>query len=225
MQNGKNPKPRKTMLHMNNIVYNIESFIQLPKVLSKITTPFLRVIETRKSERKYSILTIKELSNLLWYSAKVKSLTVSQNTILSHRNAPSAGAIHPIDIFISLPSDLKNRALLYYEPFTHKLARLILDNSLQKAFFHHVNLSLALKNATLIWFGADFNRTKSKYSNPESLVWRDAGAKIMLVQLVANAFEYTSCAIGTLGNPYFEKLFSNSLVSAGGLLVGGGKIP
>jgi hypothetical protein len=89
------------------------------------------------------------------------------------------------------------------------------------AFFNNVNECLNIVNATVVWFVAHLQRTEAKYKNPESLIWRDAGALITTIQLVATAIKIRSCPIGTLGEPFFSKLFTKgNVISAGGILVG-----
>lgn len=223
MPAGKNPEPRKRLKKIVAFTYPVEEYIPLPKIRYSLKPTFLQIINNRKSERKFAKLTLKQISNLLWHSSKVKTVSVTnENQILTHRNVPSAGAIHPIDIFISLPEEFEKRILYYYDPFTHKLAKVKLSKAALLLFFQNVNNNLDIKDATLIWFAANINRTESKYKNPESLIWRDAGALVMLFQLVATALKIKSCPIGTLANPFFSDLFpkNNNIISAGGLLFG-----
>lgn len=220
---GGNPEPRKNVIKSLPSIYQIEDYISLPKPNKKLTASFFEVIDNRKSERIFSKLTLEQISNLLWYSSKTKTISVTnENQFLSHRNAPSAGGIHPIDIFVSLPSDFDKRVLHYYDPFVHKLANVNLKQSSLSLFFDNINRNLSIENSTIIWFAASIQRTGSKYKNPESLVWRDAGALIVLYQLVATALQINSCPVGTLGNPFFVDLFSKEMnvTSAGGILFG-----
>ncbi len=218
---GKNPEPRRKHKNMEGFNYQVQEYISLPKV-QNITGPlFFEVLINRKSERAFKRLTLEQLSNILWHSAKTKKIIASElGTVLSHRTSPSAGAIHPIDIFISLPVPIELRILYYYDPFAHRLATLKLSSTELKLFFENINSCLSIENATLIWFVAHPDRTAVKYENSESLVWRDAGALTMTVQLVATAFNIKSCTIGTLGEPFLSQSFENKLFSAGGLLLG-----
>ncbi len=223
MQTGKNPKPKSNPKKIPSKSYSFEDFIQLQKPDFELTQPLGEILNFRKSERNFSKITLEQLSSLLWFSAKVKNIKISEtDLILTHRTSPSAGAIHPIDILVSLPDSFENRFLYYYDPFNHRLNKLILDKAKLESFFFHVNMNLSLSNATLIWFLADVERTESKYKNPVSLIWRDAGALIMTIQLVATALEMNSCAIGTLGEPYISDIFQKygNYFSAGGILLG-----
>jgi SagB-type dehydrogenase family enzyme len=223
MQIGKNPEPRKKLKKNNNIPYQVEEYISLPKANEVPDVSFFDVLKNRKSERSFSPLTIQQISDLLWNAAKVKSVFVSnEGQILSHRTSISAGAIHPIDIFLSPAKSLVERELFYYDPFGHKLGRMMLNKQILFDFFKASHLCLDCTNATIVWFGGSIERTWAKYINPESLVWRDAGALLMTIHLASCALNLKSSAIGTLAEPNFTALLGEQyhLKSVGGILVG-----
>lgn len=217
-----NPMPRKRK-KQPSFTYEIEKYISLPVVNKDLPIPLDKLLSLRKSKKEFKEIDTNQLSNLLWYSAKVKKVAVSENgQILTYRNSPSAGAIHPIDIFISLPDEISKRSLLYYNPFTHKLGLMSFQKKKLKQFFEGVNQNIDISNATVIWFVADISRTSAKYLNPQSLVWRDAGSLLLLFQFVATALNLNSCPVGTLGYPDFKYMFSKykNITSAGGIIVG-----
>lgn len=221
MQAGKNPKPRKIQKETKTFNYQIEEYISLPPIQNVTDPSFFTVLNKRKSERIFNPLSLQQISNLLWHSLKVKKIILSEgDKILSHRASPSAGAIHPVDVFISLPTKFEFLNLYYYNPYIHKLATLKFNKSELKIFFKNINKSLPLEKATVIWFAAQPERTAIKYKNYDSLIWRDAGALTMTVQLVATALNINSCPIGTLGQPFLSKSFGKKLISGGGLLLG-----
>lgn len=223
MQIGKNPEPRKRFKKLKTFSYEVKEYISLPKANQPPDVPFFEVLKTRKSERSFSPLTMQQVSDLLWNAAKVKSVSVSdEDQILSQRASISAGAIHPVDIFISPAKLLEERELFYYDPFGHKLGHLITDKQLLFDFFKTIHMCLDCTNATIIWFGACVERTSTKYKNPESLVWRDAGALLMTIHLGSFALNLRSCAIGTLAEPNFTTLLGEQyhLLSVGGILIG-----
>lgn len=223
MKAGKNPEPRKKLLKISDFNYQVGNSISLPAVDEKHSSKFFEILKNRKSERQFRKLRITQLAKVLWFCAKARGISIADNDqILFHTNVPSAGSIHPIDILISLPGPITKRKLHYYDPFTHKLWELTLDKRKLFSFIRIIDQNIKTSNSTIFWFAGDILRTNEKYKNPESLVWRDAGALIMTVQLVATAFNIRSCAVGTLAEPFFAKLFNNSksYISAGGVLLG-----
>jgi SagB-type dehydrogenase family enzyme len=221
MQTGKNPEPRNGTKKISSFNYPIEETFSLLKPKKKSKTLFFNVLNDRKSERNFSKLSIDDLSSILWHSAKVKKIvSINNGYILTTRNYPSAGSMHPIDIFVSLPNTLVKRDIFYYNPFAHELSRLTLNRSLLSHFFYTINNCLNCKNSTIIWFGAFSSIVDSKYRNPDSLIWRDAGVLLMTFQLTASALSFNSCAVGTLGEPFFSKMMGNKINSVGGILIG-----
>jgi SagB-type dehydrogenase family enzyme len=220
MRNGKNPNPfGKKRPRRQFVRYCLGGTVLLPSVSVNMSPSLFEVIDGRKSTRTFRALSLEEISNVLWYSAKVNAVKVINGEIFSHRPTPSAGAIHPIDVLISLQSE-NARCLYYYDPFQHCLRLLELNISELASFIKHVNNCLNLGAGTLIWFLGDQRRTGAFYANPSSLIWRDAGALILGFQLAATALNIGSCAIGTLARPYIDNLFGKKATSAGGLILG-----
>lgn len=223
MKNGINPEPLKEFKKIPSYVYPLGDILTLPQATSELNTSFAEVIGGRQSTRIFEKIDLQQISNILWYSAKVRNVFISdEGNFITHRPSPSAGGIHPIDIFISSPNFISKRSLQFYNPFTHCLYKLNVDNKKLIHFFEQINKCLPLENATLIWYVAHLDRTASKYKKPDSLIWRDAGALIMTFQLVASGLNLHSCPIGTLAEPFLSCLFDkpNSIVSCGGLLIG-----
>ncbi|WP_449435492.1 nitroreductase family protein [Pedobacter steynii] len=215
----RNPRPKTHEETVSSFAYpeNKKVFLKKPDVL--VSKSFFEVATERASQRKFSALPESRLAELLWYSAKVISTHPQANGyILSHRPSPSAGARHPIDIIVSMPS--KERKLEYYNPFDHSLNVITADQILVDNFVDHINECLEIQQGTIIWFLAHQARTTAKYDHPESLVWRDAGALIYCMQIASAALDLSSCAIGTLADPYIEKLFGEEMISAGGIIIG-----
>ncbi|MEK6280408.1 MAG: nitroreductase family protein [Acidobacteriota bacterium] len=110
-----------------------------------------------------------------------------------------------------------------YEPAAHALGRLKLpNNEVLSQFVDLVNQILLLENSTIIWFAAQFDRTLSKYEDGESLVWRDCGALIATISLVAECLGLNCCAVGITGEPLISQMLSSEerVVGVGGLLLG-----
>jgi SagB-type dehydrogenase family enzyme len=221
MRSGRNPKHRKKILEVTTFLYKTKGKITLPKPVFKDRVSFFDVLENRRSTKIFTEIKLNQIGGLLWHSAKVRQVSVSKEGLIRTKtNSPSAGALHPIDIFVTFFSN-SERCFYYYNPFDHSLENLLIDFKLFEDFLNHVNQSVEIKNGCLLWFGADLNRTKAVYKNPESLLWRDAGALLMTVQLVAQALRLHSCPLGTLGEPYFSQLFNSyKLQSAGGIIIG-----
>lgn len=218
-----NPKPKIKEDEPFPFEYHILRSIKLSRKIRPLPISFDRIIETRRSVRTFKPRTLQDVSDILWYVAKVKSTFQQENGyILTHRGTASAGARHPIDIIISNPKLLHSELFYYYNPFEHSLNQLANSSGDMPAFIGHINQIVDMTNATLVWFVAHPSRTSAKYDHPESLIWRDAGALINNIQMVCTAFGMNSCPIGSLGEPYISNFFNNQagVFGAGGLLIG-----
>ena len=60
---------------------------------------------------------------------------------------------------------------------------------------------MAVRCGVLVGFIAESGKTASKYENPESLVWRDAGTLLGYMSLVAEALRLQFCPLGLTGDP------------------------
>jgi len=218
----KNPQPKPTEERVTSFDYPIQHTIKLSQNIDPLSARFDEVITSRKSQRTFSGINLQQLSNILWYTAKVKQTFVQENGyILTHRGTPSAGARHPIDMLIINQTLLNSNLPHYYNPFEHTLNKLDLSAQLVVDFIEHINAIISITNATIIWFVAHSERTEAKYENPETLIWRDAGALINSIQLTCAASNINCCPVGSLGEPFIGNFFNQTdIFGAGGLLIG-----
>ena len=213
-----NPEPQKDIENVPQFLYPISETIRLAIPTLFPSTSFIDVIKERKSSSDFKGLSIDQLSHLLWLSCKVKDIAIdSTGYILTHRPSASAGGRHPIDVLVLSPI-LGNSAVYYYNPFEHTLNKLYLREKDLVELQLHVNESIALGDATLLWLLAHPTRTTAKYNNAVSLIWRDAGALVHSIQLACTFLDINSCALGSLGEPYISNIFSKmcEVWSAGG---------
>lgn len=216
------PSIRERQLEYKPFVYPILEKLKLPVVpFSKRQRDFLDVLRERRSEKQLGICTLEELSEILFHAVKPYAISRDDYDMTVYRSAsPSAGGRHPIDILVGL-QEKEEKRLYLYEPLSHSLLRLDVPVELQREFFDDVNQTLLLGDSTLIWFSIQYMRTASKYTDYESLVWRDAGAQLCCLQQVAKYVGLDSCPIGYLAEDTFNKMFQcDSLISGGGMIVG-----
>lgn len=219
----KNPKIKQVESLVPVFNYDILETIKLTSSITPLSVSFDKVVLDRKSSRDFKQITFQQLSDVLWYAAKVKHSFLQENGyILTHRGSPSAGARHPIDIVISNTNLLTCRNFYYYNPFQHSINKLANSDSGSSSFFRHIDEFVDSSNATIVWFVAHKNRTAAKYKYADSLIWRDVGALINIFQLVCTAMKLQSCPIGSLGEPFISNLFNSQagIVGAGGILIG-----
>ncbi len=216
-----NPNPKEKTGKQVQYKYPIEEKINLEKNFPEREKDFFKVIRKRTSSREFEDgISEKQLGELLWYTSKtIKIGTSDEGMVLMHRPSPSAGGLHPIDIIISLPTE-DRRLFSLYNSIDHCLYRLDLNESLVEDFCQHIDEIINMQDSLIVWFLAHPQRTKAKYENADSLIWRDAGAYIYCFQIVSTALGLNSCPIGSLGAPFVSKLFGDDIFGAGGILIG-----
>lgn len=218
-----NPTPKENPEIFHSDVYLVKNKKGLPESQQTLNSDFFTVLKKRRSSNKIGKLTDQDLSNVLYHAVRPISIAASaEGYYTSLRPSPSAGARHPVDILIINPNDVEiDDKIHLYNPLDHSLNSIEIDSHELKIFIDHVNENKQIQDSTLIWFSIQKGKTSSKYLNPESLFWRDCGALLMCLQLVATAFNLKTCPIGTLGLPYFNRVInSNEIQSGGGILIG-----
>ena len=224
------PTPRHEPLSIAGICYPIEEIIRLPTPEVSSNYEFFQVIDRRTSKRNYIALTIEQTSNLLWYSAGLRSerRVLSGAGCWSHTPTPSAGGCHPIDIFV-MSNNLNPNAIYLYDSGTHALGKIATQNvsCLAQLWQTAMRVVPTLGGASLLWFVAQPARTLARYINGESLIWRDSGALAATICLVAEALDLNACILGVSGEPILSCVLDpdgepdqHHVLGVGGCLVG-----
>lgn len=216
------PTLRDPEIVYSEFPYNVGevSYLPQPKILP--STAFRNILASRQSRRVFNPISLHLLNTLLWNSARAITVSSPTSPRWQHRPAPSAGGRHPIDLLI-FTEQQQTKNVFLYEPVSHSLAKLNVEaTSYLEQFFSSVNHIVTRDKATIIWFGAQFDRTMSRYKDGESLVWRDAGALLAILTLVAECLNLNCCAIGITGEPFISKLLRSKgkVVGVGGVLLG-----
>jgi SagB-type dehydrogenase family enzyme len=185
---------------------------------------FFSVLSRRLTRRSFSCLSEESLSTLLWYTAKtLASASNGYSKDWEHRVPPSAGGCHPIDLVIA-KWPCADAPIRLYDPIAHATRMLTLKKP--PAFQYlldRTEKAVPHGKAVVFWHLAQIQRTFGKYSNAESLIWRDAGALVAITCLVAEALGLACCPLGMTGEPWLsEGLGSgNYAIGVGGCIVGG----
>ncbi|WP_164019987.1 SagB family peptide dehydrogenase [Pyxidicoccus trucidator] len=171
--------------------------------LTREDPSFTAVLERRRSERRHGAtpLTRAQLGELLFRAARVRELHRGGPEERSRRPAPSAGALHPLEIYAVVGACEGLAPGLYrYEPRSHGLeprsgptrdVRALLADARQGRSPVQVLLVLA----------ARFQRVSYKYEGfAYACLLKDAGVLLQTLTLAATAMGLASCMVGW-GNP------------------------
>ena len=216
------PTPREYELAYSEFEYKVEGKTYLSEPEIQIDTPIGSVLAERRSVRSLKAVPGEKINALLWYSSRVISLAPAASRRWQHRPSPSAGGRHPVDLFV-VDLHTSSEEIFLYDPISHALSRLVISElTYLYQLIEFSNQILPLDQATIIWFGGQFERTMSKYEDGESLVWRDAGALIATLSLVAESLQLNCCALGITGEPLFSQMLKSKgkVTGVGGLVIG-----
>ncbi|MDB5270113.1 MAG: hypothetical protein JWP58_3153 [Hymenobacter sp.] len=214
------PRPRlKPKSTATSSSYKTSEKFYLPRPDIKGNKSFFRVLAARASRRQFAHVSDEKLATFLWYSAKALSINQGPHNIFcQHRYVPSAGGLHPIDLIVI---DVHEGSVSVYDPIAHALCRLDVAEENVVAFLRYSQTVLDAGSGILIWFAARPDKVSAKYTHELSLIWRDVGALIASMYLIAEALSLNYCALGALGSQELQTLTGdNSILGAGGCILG-----
>jgi SagB-type dehydrogenase family enzyme len=217
------PLPRTAVRRTNDWQPRVISKRDLPAPANEPPTPFLQVLEQRRSNGFLRELSLEALAELLWHGARTRGTGRGRLGLpWQHRSAPSAGGIHPIELFVRVPGDDR---LHHYDPLTHAMAAVEVVSDAELRFLdRQVRAAAPTAYGTILILLANTNRVEAAYERSESLVWRDAGCVMMTLHLVAEYLGLAFCPVGVIGSALVKALGEPSGWVAAGTCVIGTKI-
>jgi SagB-type dehydrogenase family enzyme len=171
--------------------------------LTREDPPFASVLERRHSERRYGAppLTRAQLGELLFRAARVRELHSGGPEERTLRPAPSAGALHPLEVYVVVGACEGLEPGLYrYAPGSHGLEPRAGPTREVRALLADARQGRSPVQVLLV-LAARFQRVAYKYEGlAYACVLKDAGALLQTLCLSATAMGLASCIVGW-GNP------------------------
>ena len=173
---------------------NSKEIISLPKPNLKSNMTVEQAIAKRRSIRKYANkpLTLEQLSQILW-AAQGKS-----GPERHHHAAPSAGGIHPLQLYIIATnvSEL-NKGIYKYDPQKNSLSLKHSNHKRDNVHQAAYGQSAILSAPVILVFVAQFQKTMNKYGpKAKAFVYTDLGHSAENVYLQATALGIGTVAMG-----------------------------
>ena len=112
--------------------------------------------------------------------------------------------------------------MFLYQPKSHALSLLSVSSDYIKKLINAIEAVISVENASIIWLGAQFERTLSRYENGESIIWKDAGSLTATICLTAEYLGLNYCPVGITGEPYLSMALeaTDKVFGVGGVIVG-----
>lgn len=181
---------------------------------------FLAVLNGRSSGRQFSPVQINELGALFYHGSRSKSSFRDPfGARFEKRNYASPGALHSIH---SLVTELAGDSWYAYNASRHCFDVMAIDSAVIASFKTTCSQLLqSTKNAWLIWYVCDYDRLCSRYSQVDSLIFRESGHLSATHSLVAEYLDLAYCPLGYHGHEAAAQLSDErQFVGVGSALVG-----
>lgn len=177
------------------------------------------VVSQRRSRREFSTLAQTDLAQLLWHSSRTQATSPSEFGFeLEQRPTPSGGAIHPLHILVKAPGDDEWSR---YDSRAHALVDVDGTSSKLRALRLQADVVLWAPEATKLLLVAEPGKTAAKYHHPESVIWRDAGALLTIMSVVAEGLGLNYCPLGIIGEPWASQLGPPGVLTGVGMALVG----
>jgi SagB-type dehydrogenase family enzyme len=194
-------KPKTYKVYENPI-----DFIELPAPKFDPEVKFWDVVRNRQPRRKFinKSLSLMQLSQLLFGTTGI----TREYPQFSHRIIPSAGALYPIETYISVNNveDLK-RGIYHYNIREHAI-ELIKEGDFRRSVAEGcLGQSIAERSGVNLLWSAMVERTKWKYKQRGyRYVYLDCGHIGQNFYLVAEALGLGACGIGAIYDDELNKI-------------------
>ena len=213
------PRPRHAPDQMvRPICWPVSRTVNCGGIVPPPDQSFVATLEARRSQRFMTQASLRELVNAVAFGTQPRETMEGDSFSRSRRPSPSAGALHPVDVLLVRGASRVFR----YVPLGHRLQLLHASHPEHlKVFAGDCHDILPKASGTAIVLVGDMARVAAIYHRPESLLWRDSGALLQTLALVAAAYRLAFCPLGILGLRVVHAIGLSTSVSAlGAALIG-----
>ena len=169
-------------------------------------SPLSDVMRSRRSTRIMSEAPIEAVARVVRETLQADFVGIDSNHGRKLKAVVSAGALHPVQCVIVSPD---SDPIIYDDTANHFFSVQVRDRVQLEAFVE--NCRTVLPNTEACWIAliADCRDLSSLYIEHQSLLWRDAGAVIQMMALVAETCGLAFCPLGILGTEIVKALLIN----------------
>lgn len=198
--------------------WRVTTTYAVPGIAPPSPLRFDHLMEQRRSIRVMGRPRLRDVINTLAFATNVRQIKVGDPLRRSRRPSPSGGALHPVEILILWPG--RHVRAFLYDPFDHQLLKLAVSDVLGLASsVRDIGQLVPSAKGAILLLAGDLLRVAGAYEQPDSLLWRDAGAVIQTLHLTATAYGQVFCPLGVLGGQALEALRQDRRFTAVGVAV------
>lgn len=200
----------------SDYAWPVESSTPFAPFRAPAGSAFVDVFEQRRSTRILSLAPLELTVGALLFALMPRFWKEGDVLRRSRRPTLSAGALHPISVLL-----FNNSAVFRVNADLCMLEKLTFATEARDAWISKCQRVLPGANGAFLTLVADMARPASAYAHCETLVWRDAGATLQTLALVAALFGLGFCPLGVLGNEVVSALPSGKqLLAVGAAAIG-----
>lgn len=173
--------------------------------------PFTQVLEARRSIRAYGDppLTVEQLGEFLYRSARVRSIVQTELGALSSRPYPSGGAMYELELYLAVDRCVGlDRGLYHYQPQAHQLHKLAAKENDVETLLQDAARSMIqpVRPQVLVIMAARFQRVAWKYETlAYAMILKNVGVLQQTMNLMATAMGLAACALGNGDSDLFAR--------------------
>ena len=198
------PKPILKPVEVRAATWPVLSRVALP-VFDPLPQDFSAVIESRRSRRCLKTARFRDIISVVSFALRPRYENVSGLARQYRSPTMSAGALRSVEALIV---DWRGALRVFRFCLSgHTLEKLeVINKQAAGKFVGHFEKVLPAAGATAIVLVGDVARISSFYENPESLLFRDAGALLQSLAVSSTAFDIGFCPMGILGGELLDAL-------------------
>lgn len=219
--NKNEAKLKSSIDAISAVKFTVKKVIPLDTPAVAAETPFVDVLENRASVRKFDSLALTSLGHLLYLSNRVKEASANDfGHIIEKTNVASPGSLNATHCVLRCP---ESGCWYHYNTRKHVLELMEVSesglNNFSDACFSLIDES---SMAWLIWYVNDIELLESKYDDPITLAYRDAGGIATTHGLVSQYLGLNYCQLGLHGFDEAQHILNErKLIGVGTALLGG----
>ncbi len=194
--------------------------IPLDAPLCSKDVSFIEVLENRKSIREFNSLDLSSIGYLLYLSNRIKEASVNEfGHIIEKTNIATPGSLNATHCVLRSP---ENSDWYHYNARKHTLELIgVLEEELGRFAKACFSLIPSSENSWLLWYVNDIELLESKYDDPITLAFRDAGGIATTHGLVSQFLGLNYCQLGLHGNHEAKYILNErKLIGVGVALIG-----
>lgn len=218
----RDPLPRATPAAVECLDWPVRRKLTFFPAASPLPIPLPLAMLARRSVREMGTAPLRSVLALVGWVTVARAVRVADPLGRTRRVAPSAGALHPVEVIV-VTGGRRAPVLLRVDPISARV-HVLSERRTGRAsrFLARLPDLLPRARGTALVLLADHARTDAVYRRPDSLLWRDAGALLASLQFAASSIGLVTCLTGLLGEEVADALFpgSDRVLPVGTLLVG-----